>query len=158
MQAGGQAGKLARQASRQAGKQAAATMDLVQMLSAIQQGDNATRQQAEQFMKQAEESQTAPFMAALVAELGKEEQTVIIRQQAGLYFKNMLHAEDDEVARHQKLMALVRNRQEDTADETSSGFVPATMEGEFAAPAPSQALSLSSLLGGAAAQKRRVSI
>ena len=70
-------------------------MDLVQMLSAIQQGDNATRQQAEQFMKQAEESQTAPFMAALVAELGKEEQTVIIRQQAGLYFKNMLHAEDD---------------------------------------------------------------
>ena len=62
-------------------------------------------------------------------------------------------AEDDEVARHQKLMALVRNRQEDTADETSSGFVPATMEGEFAAPAPSQALSLSSLLGGAAAQK-----
>jgi len=60
--------------------------------------DAATRTAAEGMLAQAAETQAGPFMAALAGELGNEARTPASRQQAGLYLKNLLRAEDDALA------------------------------------------------------------
>jgi hypothetical protein len=72
-----------------------------------------TLRQSEQYMQNAAEQQTAPFMLALITELGKEEQDVALRQQAGLYFKNMLTGIDDSIRQ------MKEDRWRDTIDSTT---------------------------------------
>lgn len=70
-------------------------MDLAVTLQQAQSADPALRQPAEQALQQAAETQPAPFMTALVGELGNNAREPAVRQLAGLYFKNMLKAEDE---------------------------------------------------------------
>lgn len=65
------------------------------MLQRVQSPDHATRTQAEEMMEQAANAQPGPFMVALAGELAKDGGDIVCRQQAGLYLKNLMHAEDD---------------------------------------------------------------
>lgn len=68
-------------------------MDLAQLLASASSPDDATRNQAEQLLKQAEETQFFPFVAQLSVELANEQLPPTHRQLAGLQLKNMLKAE-----------------------------------------------------------------
>jgi len=70
--------------------------------------DPNVRQQAEQFLAQAEATDYTEFAGALATELASEGKSVFVRQLAGIHFKNLLVARDDVVqsAKHDKWKAM----------------------------------------------------
>jgi len=68
---------------------------LTQTLVACQNPDPQVRAQAEQFLRQAEESNFPQFVLALVQELAAEGRDANVRQLAGLHVKNLIAAKAD---------------------------------------------------------------
>ncbi|CAM9411941.1 unnamed protein product [Ectocarpus sp. 6 AP-2014] len=75
-------------------------MDLVTLLGNCQNPDHATRKQAEDALEQAGNSNMGELMLRLVVELANEQQSEVIRQQAGLYIKVQLSAEEEAIRAH----------------------------------------------------------
>jgi importin subunit beta-1 len=95
-------------------------MEISTALLNTQSPDLATRQQAEEFLHAALQSQMGQFMVTLVRALAAEEFAVVGRQAAGLYLKNVLDAKDDYVQLQKKqawlaLDAAVRSEIKDGA-------------------------------------------
>lgn len=77
--------------------------DLTATLLACQNPDAQIRTQAEAQLQEAEKANYAEFAAALANELGTEGTDLGARQLAGIHFKNLLNAKDEELQR-QKLI------------------------------------------------------
>eukprot|EP00904_Undaria_pinnatifida_P013666 jgi/Undpi1/942/HiC_scaffold_10.g04406.m1 len=77
--------------------------DLVTLLGNCQNPDHAIRKQAEDALEQAGNTNMGQLLLSLVVELANEQQSEVIRQQAGLYIKVQLSAEEEAI-RAQKLL------------------------------------------------------
>ncbi|CAM9580768.1 unnamed protein product [Ascophyllum nodosum] len=75
-------------------------MDLVTLLGNCQNPDHAIRKQAEEALESLGNANMGQLMLSLVIELANEQQSEVIRQQAGLYVKVQLSAEDDAIREH----------------------------------------------------------
>ncbi|XP_065834901.1 importin subunit beta-like [Oscarella lobularis] len=69
-------------------------MDLVQILEATISPDREILQQAEQYLRQAAESNLAAFLNSLADALASVERSDVVRMAAGLQFKNYITAKD----------------------------------------------------------------
>ena len=72
-------------------------MDLNSILLHASSADAAVRNQAETMLKQALETQYSSFLLALCAEFAAEGKPEVVRQLAGLYIKNALSAQNEEM-------------------------------------------------------------
>ncbi len=74
----------------------AQVVDLTALLQSAQSADHNVRTQAEQQLKQAQESQYATFLASLAAELSNNDKPSDTRRLAGLILKNALDAKEEQ--------------------------------------------------------------
>mmetsp|Transcript_6215 Transcript_6215/g.9298 ORF Transcript_6215/g.9298 Transcript_6215/m.9298 type:complete len:858 (-) Transcript_6215:252-2825(-) len=70
-------------------------MDLSTLLASCQNADFNIRKQAEDALSQAAQQNLGELMLALVKELANDQQIEVLRQQAGMYVKLLLSAEDE---------------------------------------------------------------
>ncbi|GLE04617.1 hypothetical protein PINS_up013587 [Pythium insidiosum] len=75
-------------------------MDISTALLNTQSPELAVRQQAEEFLNNALNTQMGPFMVTLVSALQAEDFNVVGRQAAGIYLKNVLDAKDEALQQH----------------------------------------------------------
>jgi len=99
------------------------------MLEAVQNPDLETRTQAEAMLAQAAESATSGFMVALVGHLGSDAASLPSRQQAGLYLKNLLHAEDAAIS-EQKAERWCQTVDDASKDQVRVGLLQCLLSAE----------------------------
>jgi importin subunit beta-1 len=97
--------------------------ELATVLQNAQSVDPIVRNQAEQHLNGALDAQYGPFILALCAEFATEGNAPQIRQLAGLYLKNVIHADDASIL--EQKMAKWKQCETGTKEQIKAGFVQA---------------------------------
>ena len=100
-------------------------MDLATVLSSAQSPDIDVRSQSEAYLNHAVETQYGPFLLALVFELATEGKPVSNRQLAGIFMKNLISAQDDDILEEKQAKWLMCENVDNIKDNIRAGFLQA---------------------------------